>query len=79
MGNFLTKIIFAAMLLLMAVSVACGGGPTRFERGEVVEGTVNASDASVDGWKSKPYLTEIFENVEYLVRLTSPTGTPVGI
>jgi hypothetical protein len=63
----------------MVILVACGEGATKVERGDLVEGTVTASDSTVDGWKSKPYLITIFENVEYFIRLTSPTGTPVGL
>ena len=65
--------------LLIVMMLACGGGAIKVEKGKLVSGIITSSDSSVDGWKSKAYVMEIFEDVEYFVRLTSPEGSPVGL
>ena len=74
------KLILLALAGLMAVAVvACGGGPTEFEKGKLVSGTITASDADVEGWKSQPYVVDVFKGVEYFIRLTSTNGNAMGI
>ena len=79
MQKHIGRFFLVAAGLFIVTLVACGGGATKIARGELVSGTVTSSDSSVDGWRSKPYLMEIFEDIEYFVRLTSPTGSPVGL
>ena len=79
MQKHIRRFFFVVAGLFIVILVACGGGATKVERGDLVSGTVTSSDPGLDGWRSKLYLMEIFEDIEYFVRLTSPTGSPVGL
>ncbi len=74
------KLFLLVLASLMAVAVvACGGGPTKFEKGKLVSGTITSSDAKVEGWNSHSYVVDVFEGVEYFIRLTSTDGNILGI
>ena len=73
------RFFLVAAGLFIVMMVACGGGAIKVEKGKLVSGIVTSSNSSVDGWRSKAYVMEIFEDVEYFVRLTSPDGSPVGL
>ena len=73
------RFFFVAAGLFIVMMVACGGGAIKVEKGDLVSGIITSSDSGVDGRRSKVYLMEIFEDVEYFVRLTSPEGSPVGL
>ena len=74
------KLFLLVLVALMAVAVvACGGGPTKFEKGKLVSGIITSSDTNVEGWNSQTYVVDIFEGVEYFIRLTSTDGNVMGI
>ena len=73
------RFVFVLASMLAVATLACGTGATRFEKGHMVTGTITSSAEDIDGWKSLTYFTEIFEGIEYFVRLTSTNGTPMGI
>ena len=79
MGRYIKRSLIIVAGFVILITVACGESAIKFERGHLVEGTVTSSDSIADGWRSKPYITEIFEDIEYFIRLSSPTGAPVGL
>jgi hypothetical protein len=73
------RVLFAAAAIFIVTLAACGGGATKIEKDDIVSDTITSSDSGADGWRSKAYVIDIFEDVEYFVRLTSETGSPVGL
>ena len=72
------RLLILAGLMSMAV-VACGGAPTKIYLGTPVSGTLTSSDANVEGWKSKPYVIDVREGIEYFVQLAGKNGNNIGI
>ena len=79
MQKTIGRFFFVSAGLFIVILVACGPGVIKIERGNLVSGIVTSSDSSEDGWMSKHYQMEVFEDVEYFVRLTSPESNPVGL
>ena len=74
------KLFLLVLAGLMAVAVvACGGASTKVEKGKLVSGIITSSDANVEGWNSHSYVVDVFEGVEYFIRLTSTDGNILGI
>ncbi len=71
-------LLAVAGLIAMAM-VACGGGATQVYVGKSVSGTITASDANEEGWKSRAYVIDVRGGVEYFIRLSSTSGNPMGI
>ena len=70
------------LLLLLAGLVAMtviGCRPPVIELGQIVTGTITTSDADDEEWKSKTYVIDVREGVQYFLDLTTKDGNVVGV
>ena len=72
-------LLLAVVGLIAVAMVACGGGATQIYVGKSVSGTITSSDANEGGWKSRAYVVDVLGGKEYLIRLSSTSGNPMGI
>ena len=72
------KLLVFVLIGLMAAVVACGGG-TEISVGQLVSGTITASDEDDGEWKSQTYVIDVREGVAYEFELTSVDDDTVGI
>ena len=72
------KLLLLALAGLMAATVACGGA-TEVKVGQLVSGTITASDADDGEWKSQTYVIDVREGVAYAFEVTSLDDDIVGI
>ncbi len=63
----------------MAATVIACGGATEVKVGQLVSGTITASDTDDEDWKSKTYVIDVREDVQYSIDLTTTNGNIVGI
>ncbi len=73
------KLLVFVLIGLMAAVVACGGGGTEISVGQLVSGTITASDEDDGEWKSQTYVIDVREGVAYEFELTSVDDDTVGI
>ena len=73
------KLIVFVLIGLMAAVAACGGGGTEISVGQLVSGTITASDKDDGEWKSQTYVIDVREGVAYNFELTSVDDDTVGI
>ncbi len=73
------KLLVFVLIGLMAAVVACGGGGTEISVGQLVSGTITASDNDDGEWKSQTYVIDVREGVAYEFELTSVEDDTIGI
>lgn len=56
-----------------------GCRPPVIELGQLVTGTITTSDADDEEWKSKTYVIDVREGVQYFLDLTTKDGNVVGV